>query len=52
MLAQSNLLWGYASDRARHVREGDVIDTTEAELLVSVASAVCTFLASRNDNSP
>ena len=44
-------LWGYASDRARHVREGDVIDTTEAELLVSVASAVCTFLASRNDNS-
>ncbi len=45
-------LWGYASDRARHVREGADIDTTEAELLVSVASAVCTFLASRNDNSP
>ncbi len=44
-------LWGYASDRARHVREGDVIDTTEAELLVSVAGAVCTFLAGRNDNS-
>ena len=44
-------LWGYASDRARHIREGAVINTIEAELLVSVASAVCTFLASRNDNS-
>lgn len=44
-------LWGYASDRARHVREGADIDTTEAELLVSVASAVCTFLASRNHKS-
>ena len=44
-------LWGYASDRARHVREGDDIDTIEAELLVSVASAACTFLASREGNS-
>ena len=43
-----NKLWGYASDRARHVREGQAIDTTEAELLVSVACAVCTFLARRN----
>ena len=43
-------LWGYASDRARHVREGDSLDTTEAELLVSVAGALCTFLARRKDN--
>ena len=40
-------LWGYASDRARHVREGQTIDSAEAELLVSVACAVCTFLAKR-----
>ena len=24
-------LWGYASDRGRHVREGETVDTTEAE---------------------
>ena len=41
-------LWGYASDRARHVREGQAVDTAEAELLVSVACAVCTFLTRRN----
>jgi hypothetical protein len=40
-------LWGYASDRARHVREGQEIQVAEAELLVSVSCAVCTFL-SRN----
>lgn len=40
-------LWGYASDRARHVREGQAVDTTEAELLVSTACAVCTFLSRR-----
>lgn len=41
-------LWGYASDRARHVREGQAVDTAEAELLVSVTCAVCTFLTRRN----
>lgn len=40
-------LWGYASERARHVREGQTVDTMEAELLVSVACAVCTFLTKR-----
>lgn len=44
-------LWGFASDRARHVREGQDLDTTDAELLVGVAGAICTFLAKRNDNS-
>jgi len=38
-------LWGYASDRARHVREGSPVTTAEAELVVSVACATCTFLA-------
>lgn len=44
-------LWGYASDRARHVREGQTVDTAEAELIVSVACAVCTFLSPRADLS-
>lgn len=41
-------LWGYASQRGRHVLEGQSIDRTEAALLVSVAGAVCAFLAERN----
>ena len=42
-------LWGYASDRARHIREGQTVDTAEAELVVSVACAVCTFLIRRSN---
>ena len=38
-------LWGYASQRARHIREGQAVATEEAELVVSVACAVCTFLS-------
>ena len=38
-------LWGYASDRGRHVREQQTIDATEAELIVSVAGSLCAFLA-------
>jgi hypothetical protein len=40
-------LWGFASDRARHIREGDRLDDTQAELVVSVACAVCAFLVKR-----
>lgn len=40
-------LWGYASERARHIRQGQTVSTAEAELVVSVACAVCTFLARR-----
>jgi hypothetical protein len=40
-------LWGFASDRARHLREGKSADDREAELIVSIACAVCTFLAKR-----
>ena len=40
-------LWGYASDRARHIREGQAVTTEEAELVVTVACAVCTFLSRR-----
>lgn len=42
-------LWGYASDRARHIREGQSVATEEAELVVSVACAVCSFLSRRNE---
>jgi hypothetical protein len=41
-------LWGYASDRARHIREGQKVDTEDAELVVSVACAVSSFLAKKN----
>jgi hypothetical protein len=37
-------LWGFASDRARHLREGKNVDDLEAELVVSIACAVCIFL--------
>ena len=42
-------LWGFASERARHVREGRDITDDEAELVVSVAGAVAKFLATRPD---
>ena len=40
-------LWGYASERARHIREGQAVSSEEAELVVGVACAVCTFLSRR-----
>ena len=40
-------LWGYASEYARHIREGQAVDHAEAELVVAVAGALCAFLADR-----
>jgi hypothetical protein len=40
-------LWGFASNHARHVREGNILDDRQAELAVTVACAVCSFLADR-----
>jgi AbiJ N-terminal domain 4 len=40
-------LWGFASDRARHVREGKSVSDDEAELIVSVSCAVSAFLTRR-----
>jgi hypothetical protein len=40
-------LWGFASDRARHIREGQQLGDDEAELVVSVACAVSIFLIHR-----
>lgn len=44
-------LWGFASDRARHLREGKNVSDDEAELVVSVACAVCAFLAKCPDDA-
>jgi len=38
-------LWGYASDRGRHIREQQVVNHAEAELVVTVAGSLCAFLA-------
>jgi hypothetical protein len=44
-------LWGYASDRARHIREGQKVDSEDAELVVTVACAVSSFLAKKGVDS-
>lgn len=43
-------LWGYASERGRHIREGQAVTTEEAELVVTLACSLCTFLARRSDS--
>ncbi|MER8664511.1 hypothetical protein NKH34_25625 [Mesorhizobium sp. M1148] len=40
-------LWGFASQYGRHLREGEMPDDDQAELVVSIACAVCIFLVSR-----
>lgn len=40
-------LWGYASNQARHGSEQRTIDRTEAELVVTVAGALCAFISQR-----
>jgi hypothetical protein len=37
-------LWGFASDKARHVREGQVLDRREAQLVVGLAAALANYL--------
>ena len=44
-------LWGFSSERARHRREGASITTEEAEFVVFVACALCSFL-SGDTNEP
>ena len=43
-------LWGYASEQARHIREGQAVSSEEAELVVGVACSVCTFLTKRSQS--
>jgi len=42
-------LWGFASQRGRHLQEGVTPEDDEVELVVSVACAVCIYLAKRCD---
>ena len=37
--------WGYASEMGRHMKEGSPPEYEEAELIVSISSAVCYYLA-------
>ncbi len=39
--------WGYASDKARHVREGVVLDYSEAEFVVTQFISVANFLVKK-----
>jgi hypothetical protein len=40
-------IWGFASDQARHVREGKTPDVIEAELIVGLAGSMATYLVKR-----
>lgn len=41
-------MWGYASDKVRHIREGQNVDLYEAELLVGVAGSIATYLIKKS----
>lgn len=41
--------WGYASENARHIREGREPTFEEAELIVGIVSAVSTYLARKHE---
>jgi hypothetical protein len=41
--------WGYASENARHIREGREPTFEEAELVVGVSSAIATYLARKKE---
>jgi hypothetical protein len=40
-------IWGYASEMARHIREGRTPKYAEAEMVVGVAAAACTYLGAK-----
>ena len=40
-------LWGFASDKARHVREGQTLDRHEAQLVVGLAAALANYLVQK-----
>ncbi len=41
-------MWGYASEMARHIREGRVPAREEAEFLLSISASIITYLLQRN----
>jgi len=40
-------IWGYTSEQGRHLREGEVPDLTEAELVVELSAAISNYLSKR-----
>lgn len=44
-------LWGYASEEARHIREGGQLSRDEVELVVGIAAAVSTYLAHQKNST-
>ena len=40
-------MWNFSSEYARHGREGRVVNVEEAELVVTIAAGMCTFLCRR-----
>lgn len=40
--------WGYASEMARHLKEGQNHNREEAELIVGLAATISTYLASKS----
>lgn len=42
-------IWGYASENARHIREGGKPTFEEAELVVGIVSALSTYLAKKHE---
>lgn len=45
-------VWGFASEKARHVREGDTVSQPEAELLVGLSAVAITYLCSKAETKP
>lgn len=43
-------VWGYASERARHIREGGAVEPAEAELLVTFAAAAGSYILRKHVN--
>ncbi|MGE5480684.1 MAG: AbiJ-NTD4 domain-containing protein [Chloroflexota bacterium] len=40
-------LWGYASERGRHVREGEKLDAIEVELIVGAVAVISTYISKK-----
>lgn len=41
--------WGFASENARHLREGQILAYEEAELIVGISSVLCSYLAAKHE---
>lgn len=41
--------WGFASENARHLKEGQEPTFEEAELIVGISSALCSYLAAKHE---